>query len=183
MKKKTIIFLFLGFIFIILGISTLVYVNINRKNNEKKKIEETILSNHEIFKQKTDSFNEIREKYYTDVVNDLYPELVEENYENWITILDEYTSVVDEVENSSNDLKKFCVNKYYSNKDISNKCESFVIAYETVMNYYVKDINAFNDNLEKYRNTVEEEIEGIDNYKLKYNYSDLNEDGDFTGLK
>lgn len=184
MKKKIIIvFLILGFVLIVLGTTSLVLVNINRKNNEKKKIEETILNDHETFKEKTDKFNKIREKYYNDVVNDLYPELVEENYEKWITVLDEYTSIVDEVETSSNNLKSLCVNKYYSNKDISNKCEAFVIAYETVINYYVKDINAFNDDLEKYRNTVEEEKEGIDNYKLKYNYSDINDDGDFKGLK
>ena len=161
----------------------LVLDNINKTNKEKERVEKTVLKDHKIFKDKTDKFNEIREKYYNDVAKDLYPELVEENYDKWITVLDEYTSVVDEVEKSSNNLKELCVNKYYSNKDISNKCEAFVIAYETVINYYVKDINSFNDELEKYRNTVDEEKEGINNYKLEYNYSDIDDDGEYKGKK
>ena len=113
MKKKLIIvFLILGFALIGLGTTMLVLDNINKTNKEKEKVEKTVLNDHKIFKDKTDKFNEIREKYYNDVAKDLYPELVEENYDKWITVLDEYNSVVDEVEKSSTNLKELCVNKY-----------------------------------------------------------------------
>lgn len=185
MKKRNFAFfiLILGSLLIILGISIFVCQEITTNKKNKVEIENTIIEKYEVFKNNVELFNEIRSKYYSEVNENLYPETVELEYENWLIILEDYTSKVDAVEKDSDYLKENCVNKFYSNKDVSNKCEAFVIAYETVINYYTKDIIAFNENLNAYRreNSVNEQESEIKDYISKYNYIDINSDGDFIG--
>lgn len=179
-KKLAVFALIVGILLIIIGLSVGIYTYINKNKEENKKYEETILKEYETFKTNTDTFNDMRTAYYNDVAKNLYPESVEEEYENWMEVLKNYTDSIDKVESSSNKLKEECVNKYHSNEDIKNKCESFVIAYETVMNYYTKDIISFNETINAYLDDAEDEEE-IQSYELKYDYTDINVDGKFIG--
>lgn len=179
-KKLAVFALVVGILLIVAGLSVGIYTYINKNNEENKKYEDTILKEYDNFKVNTDTFNDMRSTYYNDVAKNLYPESVEEEYEKWVEVLKSYTESIDKVENSSNELKEECVNKYHSNEEIKNKCESFVIAYETVMNYYTKDIISFNETIDAYLNDVENE-EKIKNYESKYNYTDINADGKFIG--
>lgn len=185
MKKRNfaVFMLILGSLLILLGIGIFVYKEVTTNKNNKKEVENNITEQHEVFKNKVELFNEVRSKYYSEVNDNLYPESVESEYKNWLTILDDYTNKVDDVENASNYLKEKCVNTFYSNKNISNKCEAFIIAYETVMNYYTKDIISFNENLNAYRtkNNINLEESKIKDYPSKYNYMDINTDGNFIG--
>lgn len=185
MKKRKLAFLMLvfGMLFIIFGVIILVYQEIHSTKYGQKKVELTIIEENDNFRKKVDSFNEERSFYYNEVVSNLFSETVEDHYEDWILILDEYTAKVDSMEAASLYLKENCVNKYYSNRDVMNKCDAFVIAYETVINYYTKDILSFNEVLKEYRreNNLDEEDTEIKNYVSKYNYMDVNFDGEFIG--
>lgn len=183
MNKKTsaIILTIIGLLLIIIGLSLTVFENINNKNDNKKGIETKIVENYETFKSKIDNFNNVRDQYYNDVAKNLYPESVESDYSEWIKSLDNYTVAVDDVVNVSDYLKDSCVNKYYSSTDTKNKCVSFIIAYETAVNYYTKDIYAFNDNLSLYRRNTVDANDSITDYKVKYNYVDIDSDGKFYG--
>ena len=182
-RKIAIIMLVLGILLIASGIGVFVYKEVSTNQKNKLEIENRIIKDHNALEEKINSFNDMRGKYYSEVNNNLYPESVESEYENWLTVLDEYTNVVDEFEESSKYLKENCVGKYYSNKDVSNKCEAFNIEYETVINYYTKDIEAFNENLVLYRtnNKIDEEESEIKNYTSKYTYIDIDTDGEFKG--
>lgn len=182
-KKLAIFMLIFGILFIIVGIILLVCQEVKSNKNKQKEMELTILETHDDFRKKVDSFNELRSSYYSEVVSDLYVETVKDNYKDWVLILDKYTEKVDSIEETSTYLKENCVNKYFSNKDVMNKCEAFVIAYETVINYYTKDLIEFNEVLELYRtqNKVDLEKTDIKDYVSKYNYMDVNSDGKFIG--
>jgi hypothetical protein len=181
-KKLAVVTLIIGILLIIGGLSLWIISYINEKNTETKQLEDEILTNYEVFKEKTEAFNDFRSNtYYNEVTKDLYLESVSDEYEVWINILDIYTDTIDEVENSSSYLKENCVNTYYSNNDIKNKCEAFVIAYETVVNYYTKDIISFNELINEYINNNDSDIENIKEYNLKYEYVDINSDGKFIG--
>ena len=184
-KRKIAVFmLVLGILLIVLGISILIYNEMTNKKQKQENLEKNVIEKYETFKNNVESFNETRSIYYSDVVENLFTETVEDEYKNWITILDKYTNKVDEVEKSSAYLKKECVNKYYSNKDVMNKCDSFVIAYETVINYYTKDIISFNEVIDKYHNEYDKSKEKeINNYSSKYDYVDINLDGEFIEKK
>lgn len=180
-KKIPTIFLIVGILLVIIGISLTVFKVTNNDSKNKKEKENKILEEYEKFRNKVDNFNSSRDDYYNKVAKNLYPESVENNYENWISTLDVYTKATDEVEEGSSYLKDNCVNTYYSNNDVKNKCDAFVIAYETAINYYTKDVYAFNDNLNLYRrNNINSNSNMID-YELKYNYVDIDSDGKFWG--
>lgn len=181
-KKFAIVVCILGILLIIGGLSYGCYAYINKQDKDQKEIENKILLEYDNFKKNAESFNELRSKtYYNGVAKNLYVESVESEYEAWIEILDKYTELTDKVENSSIFLKENCVNKYYSNENIRNKCDSFVIAYETTINYYTKDIISFNDTINSYLKKINEESENIKLYEQKYNYIDINLDGKFIG--
>ena len=135
------------------------------------------------FIKKVESFNERRSSYYSEVASNLFTETVEDSYDDWILILDKYTESVDAVNDSSSFLKENCVNKHYSNSDIMNKCDAFIIAYETVINYYTKDILSFNDVIEEFRREkdLNDNDTNFKNYVSKYQYVDINSDGEFIG--
>ena len=180
-KKIPTIFLIVGISLVIIGISLTVFKVTNNDSKNKKEKENKILEEYEKFRNKVDNFNSSRDDYYNKVAKNLYPESVENNYENWISTLDVYTKATDEAEEGSSYLKDNCVNTYYSNNDVKNKCDAFVIAYETAINYYTKDVYAFNDNLNLYRrNNINSNINIID-YELKYDYVDIDSDGKFWG--
>lgn len=183
MKKKTIIIIMciIGFLLVVSGVSIIVYNQIHEKNVENRKIEKKILEEYEVFREKVDAFTGSRNIYHDEVTVNLFPESVEEEYENWMTAIEQYTNSIDEVENVSNNLKELCVNKYYSNEDVNNKCAAFVIAYETAINYYTKDILSFNETIDEYHNVSVNGKKEIINYELKYNYTDINSDGNFVG--
>lgn len=181
MKKKVpVIMIVIGFLFIVLGVVFIFYSEFSSAKLEKLKIEENIVKEYNDFKKNVEEFNEVRTSYYTDVVDNLFLETVSDEYKNWILSLDTYTNSIDKVEKSSSYLKENCVDMKFSKQDISNKCDSFIIAYETVMNYYTKDINEFNTVIESYLNQ-DNVKEDIIKYNLKYNYTDINSDGKFIG--
>lgn len=180
-KKIPTIFLIVGILLVIIGISLTVFKVTNNDSKNKKEKENKILEEYEKFRNKVDNFNSSRDDYYNKVAKNLYPESVQNNYENWISTLDVYTKATDEVEEGSSYLKENCVNKYYSNNDVKNKCEAFVIAYETAINYYTKDVYAFNDNLNLYRRNNINSNSNIIDYELKYDYVDIDSDGKFWG--
>lgn len=182
-RKYAIVVLVLAVVLISSGIGIFVCKKMSQIKKNKQEIENNIIEKHNQLENKINAFNEVRSKYFSEVNSNLYPESVETEYKNWIVILNEYTKKVDEFEEASAYLRENCVNKFYSNKDASNKCRAFVIEYETVINYYTKDIEAFNDNLDLYRtnNKINEEESEIKNYPLKYNYIDIDTDGEFKG--
>lgn len=181
MNKKivAIVFTIMGILLIISGLSLIVYKQLNGNNNKDK--ESNILKEYEIFKNKVENFNTIRDSYYNVVAKNLYPESVETDYDDWVEYLDKYTKATDEVNNVSTNLKNNCVNFYYSNKDVNNKCQSFIIAYETTINYYTKDVLAFNENLNLYRRNSYNNNKDVKDYDLKYDYVDIDSNGKFYG--
>lgn len=180
MKRKfTIGAIILGIMLILLGVLIPAYKSIFSSNQEVKEHAKIITKDYETFKEKVDLFNGERTTYYQKVVDNLYVESVQDEYKNWSETVASYSNSVDQVEQSSENLKELCV-KYYSDKELSNKCKSFVIAYETVMNYYTKDINAYNDIIGAYNNSVED-YKKLETFSSKYDYTDINEDGNFIG--
>ena len=93
-------------------------------------------------------------------------------YDGWILSLDSYTEAMDKVENTSEKLKKNCINEYYADTSVNNKCVAFIDAYEKAINSYVEDIDSFNS-----------KIDEINKYESKYKKVDLNKDNTFATVE
>ena len=179
MKNRSIVIILvvIGVFCIVSGSSMMVYNTINEQNKNKKQAEELIVKGHSVFKNEIESFNQARTDFYEKVISDMFIETVE-NYDEWIKVIDEYTATVDKVEEKSKNLKGACVTKFYSSLDVRNKCDSFVIAYETAVNYYTKDIKAFNESIIDFNKNLDNKL---NEYELKYEFTDINDDGKYYG--
>ena len=81
----------------------------------------------------------------------------------------------------TNYLKEKCIRKNYTDEDLKNKCDAFIIAYEESVNFYVKDINNFNEQLSDINNQIEDKE--LNKYKQIYQYVDINSDGIKEGVE
>lgn len=177
MKKKIIIILVaILVVLLIAGGSILIYKKSSDDKKEREKLYKNIAEQYKVFREKVEEFNDERHIYSDSVGSNLFPESVEE-YDSWIEEIDKYTEAVTEINRNSDFLLKKCVNRYYSDRDTKNKCEAFVIAYETAFNYYVKDITAFNKSM-KELSTKNKELK---EYELSYNYVDIDDNGKYYG--
>ena len=174
--KKKVVYILIAFIVLIAMIASafLIYKKIDKNNKEKKKIEENIISSYVTFNEKKEILNSERKVYLLQIESNISKETLDE-YENWINEINNYTVNLDNVEQASKYLKEKCIDATYKNQDVKNTCEQFISAYETAVNYYVKDIISFNETLKNVSSGSKPEFE------LKYNYTDINKDGKFVG--
>lgn len=134
------------------------------------------------FKDILQSFNSEREIIYNDIFNNLYIENIKDNYDNWFINLEEYEKAVYKVFQYDTFLNKYCQNIIYNDSNIQSKCDSMLISYETVNNYYVKDINKWNKFVDSYNSSIDDIIFAKEKYDLKgKNYIDYNDDGEYLG--
>lgn len=183
-KKKSLILVIIGTVLIFLGLLLSVFeVMNNDKKEEEEKINE-LTTHYESFMSYANKFNDVRKNYYDVVVNELYNESVKDNYDNWIKELENYKSLVDQIIEEATPLEALCIGQVYSDKEINNNCEAYIINYETFMNYFMKDVEEFNQFITTYLNEYAPQDSNVELFQLdsnKYHYIDVNDDGKFIG--
>lgn len=182
-KTKVIICVAVGIILVFLGITISIVSIMNQEKKETEKSQDDVREKYQAFKTEADKFTEARKEYQTEVEEDLFIESVEEDYEIWMEAIKQYQNVVDKVIDNANPLDGLCVGKNYPDQNVMANCQAYMINYETVMNYYVKDIEAFNEFMEEYYTDYQGDKEKYPIYKLdeKYHYIDVNDDGKYIG--
>lgn len=182
LKKGTIIGL-VGVLLVIFGIILYFVFEVKKEKDTNNEDANKVVENYNIYK----TFAEETSKWRSDnILTDRFIEEVNENYEEWIKIYNEYKNKIKEHEEKSKELKNLCLNKVYVSSDVTSKCDAFVIAYETLINYYINDIDDFNGLLEQYResDTVIDKKDSIKDFdKGNYEYIDIDDDGNYTGMK
>lgn len=187
MKNKTaIILLVLGIISLISG-GILTFVT-NYKEDQAKitKTMNIIVDDYETFRKQVEAFSTSREKIYNEVMNTQYYAEVYSNYNVNVQKLQEYENAVVEIDKVGKKLKESCIGKNYTNQDVVNKCNAFVINYEQSINYFINDINRFNSRIKEYNTWVTSQTETtyktLTEYDAKYkDYIDINNDKTFSG--
>lgn len=178
MKKKNIIIVGSIVLLVLIVLVSVLVVNKIDSDKELKRQGETIVNDYETFKGNVEKLNEFRTHYQNDIVVNQFVETVKDEYETWVLELDEYTELIDKVSDSTENLEKLCKNNY-SDKNVSNKCDAYIDAYEKVINYYINDVNSFNSIVKEYKE--ENKKSEIKEYELKYDYIDVNKDDKFEG--
>ena len=178
-KKISIALFIVALVLIVTGNSILVYQTVSKNGYNKEELQKNLTASLNNFKKKADDFSNVREEYSDNVESSIFVETIDE-YDNWIKEIDNYTEMVEDIDKSSEYLKKVCLNHYYSEQEIKNKCDAFIVAYETMINYYVQDINSFNNNLDEISKELNKKLSG---YNLKYDFTDINSDGKYIGME
>ncbi len=181
MKKKSAIVAMMGILMITSGGIMSFVTSFARDVTDSKENIETIQTEYKNFKDLVETLNGKREKVYSDVINELYIEYAQEEYNTWKSALEDYESTVSSIAGYQSMLQDRCVSILYNDSNVQSQCDSMVLSYETAINYYVKDIQKFNSFIDLYNASVGEELK-LNGYDLKnYNYIDFNDDGKYLG--
>lgn len=137
----------------------------------------------EIFSANTTAFENLRDELYNEYLGDLYYDTMFENDGIVKSKLSNYESLVDELKSNADILKKLCDDVYYPDGNVNNKCFNYKSIYEQVVNYFISDIDVYNNNVKSYNEYQSSNNLSlfIKEYKTKKKYIDYNNDGVFDG--
>ena len=91
--------------------------------------------------------------------------------------------MVDELEKNTNELNRLCTGMIYPDNVANSRCNNYKSIYEQVNNYFVADIETYNQNVKKYNDyqTSNGTLYRIREYETNRNYIDYNQDNHFDG--
>jgi len=174
MNKKITICLIIVLIFSIFGSCFFIFYNNYQSDKKKTKNEiEKIKEEYKNFKEEVNIYSTLRSDLYNNVF-DVYLNEIEVNYENFINKMTSYEDQVLLIDNISLNLNKDCNINYYD-QEVLNKCEAFRLSYEQINNYFVKDVNRFNENISSYNNWSDKKLKSYE-MKKQRGYIDYNND-------
>ena len=108
-------------------------------------------------------------------------ENLESNYDSGVIKLQDYEVTANKIFGYKEFLQDNCSDIIYNDSDVQSKCDSMLISYETANNYFVKDINKWNEFVNNYNNQLEDELYKRSLFDLKRDYIDFNDDGEYLG--
>lgn len=185
MKKGLIVILIV--ILIIGGIFTFAWIWFDGLKDDsaftKVKMDE-VLEAYPKFNKEVDNFSALRNQLY-EYKDGLYLETFRDNADAWNNFMNDYKNEIMKVENEAEILKKNCELEY-GDVNVRSKCTRFKVDYEAAQNYYISDVNMYNEmvkDYEKYNAENGNKFKVINraSYGKYDDYIDYDEDGKFFG--
>jgi len=168
---------------------TIIYKDNNNKRIALEQLKENIINNYEVFKSKVEVFSENRSNISQQLNDIKYLSELKTNYASLIQGFQNYEKSLRDIDEASADLKVDCLENTFKDTNINNKVSAFIINYEQVVNYFIKDVNDFNTEIQKYNawvssQTTPNEKDKLEEYKSTYvDYVDIDGDGVYSGVK
>ncbi len=184
----------ISIIFIILGCGSLTtgvvlrIIDQNKQNKALTSLKASIIEDYEVFKVKIESFSTERTSVYEGLNKITYLTELPANYESLVGEYTKYENSVKEIDESSKDLKVNCFKQEYNETEITNKVSAFTINYEQAINYYIQDVEKFNEKVRSYNDWVQNTqvtniYKPLGEFKSSYTeYVDVNGDGIYNGV-
>lgn len=173
----------LSFIMIVSGgvSSFLIGLQADRLETNKRIVE--VNDEFEVFNANTTAFENFRDEFYTGVLSNVYYDTMFSDDINVKNKLSNYENLVDELTKNTNKMKNLCEDVYYPDSDANSKCNNYKSIYEQVVNYFISDINVYNNNIKKYNEyqTSLGSVLKLQPYSTDKDYIDFNGDGKFDG--
>lgn len=182
-RKLSFTLMTLSFIFIMAGaVSTFVMGLQNDRNEFYKRIND-IDNSFESFSTNVSAFGNIRDDLYSAVISNTHYENMFQDDVHVKNKLSNYEHLVDELTRNVNYLTTLCNDNDYFRDGVSDKCAKYKSIYEQVVNFFVSDINVYNNNILKY-NEYQKALKKsyfIDFYQTDKDYVDYNNDSVYEG--
>lgn len=149
-----------------------VYNRINYVNDE-----------FEVFSTNTSVFESFRDELYNFVLSNVYYDTMYDDDKMVKSKLSNYENLVDELTKNTKKLDELCDDVYYPDSKVNTKCNNYKSIYEQVVNYFVSDINVYNENVDKYNEYQKSNNSDlrVDKYKTDKKYIDYNSDKEYDG--
>ncbi len=182
-RKLSYMFLSIGLILIISGGFSSFLINLREDHQQVLRRMDDVSSIFEKFSTNTSIFEEYRDELYTEVLGNVYYDTMYKKDNDVKDKLYEYEDIVNEVSDSTKELDSLCGNAYYPDSEVNNMCMNYKSIYEQVVNYYVTDINTYNENVTKYndyQDVINSDLK-VKKITTNYKYIDYNNDKVFDG--
>lgn len=180
LRKYLKYFFLAGVILILSGVGVFIISDQNEKNMKDKENSEKIVASFGAFSESATVFSDKRLEVYDTIFQDVILEDYASNKDAYDELFNAYLKDLQNMDDAGKDLKELCVNHTYKDADVVSKCSSYMTAYETSVNYFVKDVNLYNDQIELYNKTALEPIT-LYQSELYSDYIDFNGDGVYLG--
>ena len=180
MKKYGKYVFIVGVILVLLGVAIFIISDQNEKNMRDKENSEKIVAGFGNFSDAATVFSDKRVEVYDTMFQDVILEDYASLKESYDTLFNEYLKTLQDMDEAGKDLKELCPNHTYKDDDVVSKCSSYMTAYETSVNYFIKDMNLYNNQIKLYNETATEPIELYQNNQYS-DYIDFNGDGTYLG--
>lgn len=185
-KKLSIILGVVGIALIIFGIILSFISNVKKDQKEMNSRMDTIITEYSKFEKNIDEFNKTRKSLHEEFLDKVYYETLTQNDTAYKTKLTDYETQVAKISQSTKTIREYCKDGiYYSSSDVNNKCNSFKLGYEEMVNSFVDDINTYNKNITAYNKYLDDEGNTtslkLEAYQTKKTYIDYNNDGKYSG--
>lgn len=182
-RKMAYLFLGLGFVLLISGGFSSFLVGLKADHQQVLRRMDDVSGVFESFSTNTTIFEDFREQLYGDVLENVYYDTMFQMDKDVKSKFEEYEGIVDDIKKDAKKLDDLCQEVYYPQADANNKCSNYKSIYEQVVNYFVGDVESYNENVTKY-NEYQLAIQSdkiIDEYSTKKKYIDYNGDKIFDG--
>lgn len=185
-KKLSIILGVVGVALIIFGIILSFISNVKKDQKEMNSRMNTIVTEYSKFEKNIEEFNKTRKSLHEEFLDKVYYETLTQNDTAYKTKLTDYETQVAKISQSTKTIREYCKDGiYYSSSDVNNKCNSFKLGYEEMVNSFVDDINTYNKNITAYNKYLDDEGNTtslkLETYQTKKTYIDYNNDGKYSG--
>lgn len=184
----------LSILFLVTGIASLgtglgiMYKNESNRQKALEELKTSIVNDYENFKVKVEFFSEERTNIYENLNKINYLIDIKNNYDSLIAEYNKYEQTLKEIDEVSKNLKVNCFEEKFTEVAINNKISAFVINYEQAVNYFIQDVNKFNEKVKLYndylkQNQTATSVVELEEYISSYTeYEDINNDGVFEGV-
>lgn len=183
MKKIAMIMMTLSFILLISGGVSSFVLGLKKDKEEIYNRISEVNNEFEVFSTNTSVFEGFRDELYNVVLSNVYYDTMYDEDKAVKNKLSNYENLVDELTRNTKRLNKLCDDVYYPDSKVNTKCNNYKSIYEQVVNYFVSDINVYNENVVKYNEYQKNNNSDlrVDKYKTDKKYIDYNKDKEFDG--
>lgn len=150
--KDNLVVIIIILVFVIGIIGGVLFVLNNMKKSQEKigKLVEQVDQKYKSFSEDSTVVSERRTKIYTEVFNNVYYVDFSAKSESWKENFNEYYTLVDKFSSDYKEVMNTCNNYNFIYDSTKQKCESILKYYEIIINNFVTDYKLYNDNITKY---------------------------------
>lgn len=181
-KRLASIFFCLGLVLIISGSFSSFLSSLKNDREEVLRRMDDVSLEFESFSANTTAFENFRDELYNDVLGNVYYESMFQTDNIVKEMMSNYENLVDQLTRSTKKMDSLC-NVYYPKSEVNNMCINYKSIYEQVVNYFISDVNTYNNNIKKYNDYQKSNGTTlfVKDYSTDKKYIDYNGDKVFDG--
>ena len=183
MRKLAYFLLTISFILIISGCFSTFFNNLKEDREIVASRMTDVSSNFETFNTKVSLFGDYREEFHSTVLENLFYETMFQNDNSTKLEFQKYEKLVDEITEDVSSLDSLCKDVYYPEGNINSMCRNYTFMYEQVMNYFIVDVESYNEIVKKFNEYQKsrEVKDFVKEYSTTKKYIDYNQDDVYEG--